>query len=62
LQAATETAIEALMFSNNLSFEEAYMLGSLAVNLRINQLVDPKKGVRAEISKDFVKIKDFLTI
>jgi hypothetical protein len=38
------------------------MLGSLAVNLRINQLVDPKKGVRAEISKDFVKIKDFLTI
>jgi amidase len=62
LQAATETAIEAIMFSNNLSFEEAYMLGSLAVNLRINQLVDPKKGVRAEISKDFVKIKDFLTI
>ncbi|MEM0053201.1 MAG: acetamidase/formamidase family protein [Nitrososphaeria archaeon] len=62
IRAATEYAIETLMVSQKLSFEEAYMLGSLVVNLRINQLVDPKKGVRAEIPKDFVKFEDFLTI
>ncbi|MCX8188299.1 MAG: acetamidase/formamidase family protein [Nitrososphaeria archaeon] len=62
IRAATEYAVETLMISHKLSFEEAYMLGSLIVNLRINQLVDPKKGVRAEISKDFVKFEDFLGI
>ncbi len=62
IHAVTQYAVETLMVSQKLSFEEAYMLGSLIVNLRINQLVDPKKGVRAEIPKDFVKFEDFLSV
>jgi len=62
LHAAAEAAVEALMASHGIGFEEAYMLGSLVVNLRVNQLVDPKKGARAEISKDYVKVEDFLSI
>jgi acetamidase/formamidase len=30
------------------------MFGSLAMHLKINQVVDPKKGVRAVISKDLI--------
>lgn len=48
---AVEAAVEALMREHNWSFEKAYMFASLAVDLRINQVVDPKKGVRAVISK-----------
>jgi amidase len=42
-------------------FERAYMLGSLAINLKINQVVDPKKGVRAVVSKDFINLRSLLT-
>jgi acetamidase/formamidase len=37
------------------------MFGSLAVNLEINQAVDPKRGVRAVISKDFITFESLLT-
>ncbi len=57
---ATEAAVEAIAKSQNLSFEDAYMLASLIVDLKINQVVDPYKGVRAEIPKDYVKIRDLL--
>jgi acetamidase/formamidase len=43
------------------SFEKAYMFSSLAADLRINQVVDPKKGVRAVLSKEFVTLKSLLT-
>jgi hypothetical protein len=36
------------------------MFGSLGVSLEINQVVDPKKGVRAVILKDFVDLDDLL--
>ena len=42
-------------------FETAYMFGSLAVDLKINQVVDPKKGVRAAISKKYIGLESFLT-
>ncbi len=57
---ASEAAVEILMKACNLSFEEAYMLASLIVDLRINQVVDPMKGVRAEIPKKYVNIDDVL--
>jgi amidase len=57
---ASEAAVNALMRKYGWRFEEAYMFGSLAVDLGINQVVDPKKGVRAVISKDFVGLDDLL--
>jgi len=58
---ATEAAVEAYMREHNWSFEKAYMFGSLAIDLEINQVVDPKKGVRAVISKDFISFDSLLT-
>jgi amidase len=52
---ATLVAVEALMREHDWCFEEAYMFGSLQVDLKINQVVDPKKGVRAVISKDYLR-------
>jgi len=57
---ATEAMVEAIMREYNWPFEKAYMLGSLAVDLKINQVVDPKKGVRAVISKDLMSLKSLL--
>jgi amidase len=48
---AVEAAVNALMREHNWSFERAYMFASLVADLRINQVVDPKKGVRASIPK-----------
>ena len=60
-QSATETATQALMKEHKWTFEKAYMFASLAVNLQINQVVDPKKGIRATVSKDFITIDNMLT-
>lgn len=57
---ATLVAVEALMREHGWCFEEAYMFGSLQVDLKINQVVDPKKGVRAVISKDYLRPASFL--
>jgi len=59
---AAEAATKALMHEHSWSFEKAYMFSSLAVDLRINQVVDPKKGVRAVVSKDFIMLKSLLTV
>lgn len=58
---AAEAATKALMHEHSWSFEKAYMFSSLAADLRINQVVDPKKGVRAVVSKDFIMLKSLLT-
>ena len=58
---AAEAAVEAFMREYNWPFEKAYMFGSLAINLEINQVVDPKKGVRAVMSKDFISLSSLLT-
>jgi len=58
---AAEAAVEAFMREYNWPFEKAYMFGSLAINLEVNQAVDPKKGVRAVMSKDFISLDSLLT-
>jgi amidase len=58
---ATEAAVKAFVRQYGWSFEKAYMFGSLAVDLRINQVVDPKKGVRAVISRNFITMESLLT-
>ncbi|MEM2551625.1 MAG: acetamidase/formamidase family protein [Sulfolobales archaeon] len=57
---ASEEAVYAIMRAHSLSFEESYMLASLVVDLRINQVVDPMKGVRAEIPKKYIKLEYLL--
>jgi amidase len=59
-QHASKAAVEALMRKHGWPFERAYMFGSLAVDLEVNQVVDPKKGVRAVISKDFMTLDSLL--
>jgi amidase len=59
-QHAAEAAVKALMREYSWPFEKAYMFSSLAVDLRISQVVDPKKGVRAVISKDRITLKSLL--
>ena len=57
---AAEEAVEDLMRRHDWSFEMAYMFASLSVNLEINQVVDPKKGVRAVMSKHFMNLDSLL--
>ena len=53
---AVNEAIEFLQRFKHLSADDAYMLCSTAVDLRITQLVDGNKGVHAMIPKElFVK-------
>jgi amidase len=58
---AAEATVEAFMREHNWPFEEAYMFGSIVANLEINQVVDPRKGVRAVVSKDLMKLDSLLT-
>lgn len=58
--AAADSAVSAFMQEHEWSFEEAYMFGSLAVDLEINQAVDPKKGVRAVIPKDYISLNSII--
>lgn len=59
-KSAADSAVQAFMHEYGWSFEKAYMFGSLAINLEINQVVDPKKGVRAVISKNFMTLRGLL--
>ena len=58
---AAEEAVKAIMRAENMPFEEAYMLSSLTVKIAVNQVVDPKKGVRAIIPKSIVSLDDLLS-
>lgn len=51
---ALREMIRILEKSCDLSFEEAYILSSLAVDMKISQLVNPKKTARAAISKEIL--------
>ncbi|MDO5018025.1 MAG: acetamidase/formamidase family protein [Lagierella massiliensis] len=53
---ALESIIDILKNSLNISWEESYILSSLAVDLRISQLVDPKITIRSAISKEILSI------
>lgn len=54
LRLALEEMIRILEKIKGLSFEEAYILASLAVDMKISQLVNPKKTARASISKEIL--------
>ncbi|MGQ9624774.1 MAG: acetamidase/formamidase family protein [Candidatus Bathycorpusculaceae bacterium] len=59
---AVDAVVEALMREYKWSFEKAYMFASLVVDLRVNQVVDPKKGVRAVIPKEFVSLESLFSV
>lgn len=54
LRLALEEMIRILEKIKGLSFEEAYILASLAVDMKISQLVNPQKTARASISKEIL--------
>lgn len=51
IKAAADQAVEHLAKGLDISWEKAYMLASLIVDIRISQVVDPKKTARAVIPK-----------
>lgn len=51
LYAATSEAVKYIMNGLKLTWEDAYILASLSVDLKISQVVDPKKTIRAAIPK-----------
>jgi len=54
---AVDATVCAFMREYRWSFEEAYMFASLVVDLKVNQVVDPKKGVRAVVPKKFISVE-----
>ena len=57
---AVENAVEYLMKGLNLSWDDAYMLSSMVLDLKVSQVVDPNKTVRASIPKDILTIDEVL--
>lgn len=57
---ATNLGVKVLQKTLGLSWEEAYMLGSLILDVEISQLVDPKKTVRIRIPKRYMSAKEAL--
>jgi amidase len=51
---ASMVAVQVLEKGLGLEWHDAYMLASLAVDLQISQVVDPRKTVRARIPKSLV--------
>jgi amidase len=51
IESATEQAVNLMMKGLNISWEESYILASLALDIKVSQVVDPKKTVRAAIPK-----------
>ena len=57
---ATDRAVSFIEAILDLPWEEAYMLTSLTVDLKISQLVDPKITVRAAIPNHILSTNKFL--
>jgi len=60
LTEATREGVKYIQKSLDLSWEEAYMMASMIMDLEISQLVDPKKTVRAKIPKRYVDLEAVL--
>ncbi len=54
IKEATRCAVKRLVEANKMGWEDAYMLTSLAVDIKVSQVVDPKKTVRASIPKNIL--------
>ncbi|NMB07622.1 MAG: acetamidase/formamidase family protein [Tissierellia bacterium] len=57
---ATNEAVEHIKNCLNIKWEEAYILASLSVDLKISQVVDPKATVRATIPKYVTTTKNII--
>jgi len=51
---ATSDMVRFIMCRSGIDFEEAYMLASVAADLRISQIVDPLMAAKMEISKRYL--------
>jgi amidase len=54
LEEATRVAVKMISEARKLSFEEAYMLASLIVDVGVSQLVDPNLTAKAKIPKRYL--------
>ncbi|AMM54011.1 acetamidase/formamidase family protein [Pyrococcus kukulkanii] len=52
---AVEQGVKFIMEKRGLSWDKAYMLASLIMDVQVSQLVDPKKTIRVRIPKEFVE-------
>ncbi|HOL16125.1 MAG TPA: acetamidase/formamidase family protein [Bacillota bacterium] len=52
---AVDETVKYLQKALALSWEDAYILSSLVVDIKINQVVNPKKTIRAAIPKSLIK-------
>lgn len=52
---ATDQMVKYIKSKTNLTWEQSYMLASLKVDIRISQLVNPRKTVRSVIRKELLK-------
>lgn len=57
---ATSQAVNHLKDGLNFEWEDAYMLASLVMDLRISQVVDPKMTVRAAIPKNILSTENLI--
>lgn len=60
IEAATEQAVDHLIKGLDISWEEAYILASLILDIKISQVVDPKKTVRGAIPKNVLPTEQLL--
>ncbi|MEO6906347.1 MAG: acetamidase/formamidase family protein [Abditibacteriaceae bacterium] len=62
IASAADKGIEYLMNGLNISWEEAYILASLNMEIGVSQVVNPKKTVRAAISKSLLSTDKLLVM
>lgn len=60
VRAAVEEVVSALGKAIGLEWHDAYMLASLAVDVEVSQLVDPRKTVRVRVPKDLIPTAELL--
>lgn len=60
LRRAVEEVVSTLSRALQLDWYDAYMLASMAVDIEVSQVVDPRRTVRARIPKDLVSTRRLL--
>jgi len=60
IYSGTKEAVRILSKVLNLSFEEAYLLTSISVDIKVSQVVDPKKTIRASIPNWLIGTEDLI--
>ena len=56
----TLEAVQLISKALDMDFEESYLLTSIAVHMKISQVVDPKKTIRAEIPNAVITTEDLI--